>query len=698
MLSKIPVSCSKDCIGGCPLLAHVEDGRLRTIGNNPAGGPFMAGCIKGFQMPRTVYAPDRLKAPLVRAGPRGSGQFRETSWPAALDLVAEKLGEIKARHGPGAVVQLGASGSCTAALHNTQLLPARFLAMFGGYTRLTSGYSSAALSFMTPYVLGQRNHGVDPATLLHAKLIILWGANYADTRFGCETDAYLSQAKRNGIPIVAIDPRRSASVQRYATQWIPCRPGADTALMMAVLHALISEDMVDRQFADRYSVGFDALERRILGQEDGLARSPAWAEALCGVPADRIVEFARLYGQTRPVALLPGFSIQRTVGGEETLRMGVALQVATGNLGLLGGSSGGRALNGLPGPQTGKLPMPALASQPSVPVLEWPDAVLGGRAAGYPSDIHLAYNVGGNFIVQGSDVRKSIRAFESLEFAVCHDYFLTPTARYCDVVLPTTTFLERQDIVSPASGNYVLFSNRAIAPQGEARNDYDIFCELAGRLGFEAAFSEGKDEEAWLREFVAASEIPDYEEFKRTGIYMAADQERVALAPFRSDPRAHPLHTPSGLVEIASEAYARDTGFSALPEYRGLPADVRYPLQLITPKSKFRIHSQGGNIPWLMAREKQALWIHPRDAGERGIADGEIIDIYNGEGRVHIPAWVTADIMPGVVCLVQGVWPQFDEEGVDLAGCVNVLTSTRGTMPSRGTRTHSVLVQVQRAS
>jgi anaerobic dimethyl sulfoxide reductase subunit A len=297
--------------------------------------------------------------------------------------------------------------------------------------------------------------------------------------------------------------------------------------------------------------------------------------------------------------------------------------------------------------------------------------------------------------VQGSDVHKNVRAFNALEFAVCHDYFLTPTALHCDVVLPATTFLERDDIVFPDGGNYLLFSNQAVPPLSEARNDYDIFCDLADRLGFLAEFSEGRSDEEWLRSFVAGSEVPDYEAFKRTGIYRGEDQLRVGLADFVADPQAHPLDTPSGRVEMSPAAYAR-TGYSPIPEYRGLRADENYPLRLITPHPRTRTHSQCDNIPWFKEHERQVLWIHPRDAAERHIEDCQEVYLSSPQGRVRIAARVTEDITPGVVSLLEGAWPAFDPDGTDTAGSPNVLTSTVPTQPSESSRTHSVLVQVKR--
>ena len=666
------------------------------IVDNPLGGPYMSGCVKGLQMHRVLHAPDRLKRPLLRTGPRGSGEFKEVGWPEALDLVAERLTEIRDRYGNEAIIRLGGSGACNGALHNTGLLTMRFLSQFGGYTDIEGYYSSQAAQYVTPYVLGTRSVGIDPGTLQHTGLIILWGANISDTRLEVPMEARIREAKVRGVEVIVVDPRRTSTAKTLGTQWISVRPGTDTALMLAVLHVLIEEDLVDRGFVERYSVGFKELERYVLGEEDGAPKNPAWAEEICGTPADVIVQLARQWGQTHPTAFIPGLSIQRTVGGEEAIRMAIALQVATGNLGVLGGSSGGLTWGRLPSPRIGVIGAPQNPTQVSIPAYQWPDAILEGRRGGYSSDIKAIYNVGGNFLIQGSDVNKNIRAFSEVEFSVCHERFMTPTAKYCDVVLPVTTFLERSDIVVPDGGNYLLFSSQAVPPLYEARNDYDIFCELAERLGFLQEYSEGRGEEEWLRDFVADSEVADYEEFKREGLYMGGDQLRVGLSDFVADPEAHPLGTPSGRVQILSEAYA-DLGFTAVPAYRGLRADDRHPLMLVTPKSRFRVNSQNDNIPWFRERELHGLWMNPRDAEERGIEDGEGVQVSSPEGRVRVTVIVTEDIMPGVVCLLEGVWPIFDSEGVDTAGSANFLTSTVPTEPSKGSRTHSILVQVTKA-
>jgi anaerobic dimethyl sulfoxide reductase subunit A len=303
------------------------------------------------------------------------------------------------------------------------------------------------------------------------------------------------------------------------------------------------------------------------------------------------------------------------------------------------------------------------------------------------------YNVGGNYLCQGPDVRKSIRAFDRLELAVSHELFLTPTARYCDVVLPATSFLERADIVFP-EGNYLLYSHQAIEPVDQARDDYEIFRALADRLGFEAAFSEGRSAGEWLERFLADSEVPDPEAFRRSGIYAGPDQDRVALAEFIADPRAHQLGTPSGRIELASAAYGTG-GLSEAPDYRGYRPPPEYPLALVTPHARYRINSQYSNDQELRAREPQRLWLNPADARERGIRQGSRARVSSAQGELVVDVWVTERITPGVVCLPNGVWPELDPDGTDRAGSANLLTCSEPTLPSQGARTHSVGVQVR---
>ncbi len=406
---------------------------------------------------------------------------------------------------------------------------------------------------------------------------------------------------------------------------------------------------------------------------------------------DQIKWLARLYGETNPTALIPGLSIQRTIGGEEAMRLSITLQAATGNIGVPGGSSGGYMGVTLPTPNVGAISAPENPVKPTFNIYTWPDMVLEGKEGGYPFDIKAILNVGGNYMIQGSDTQKSIRAFEKTEFVLCIDRFLTDTARYSDVVLPSSTFLERNDIVA-GGGNFIVYSNKVQSLPGEARHDYDIFCELTHRLGFGNEFSEGKNEEEWLNEFINNSDVQDFDEFKKKGIHFGVNQKRNGLSDFILDPEKHPLNTPSGKIQISSDTYAL-TGGKPIPTSNPLEVNELYPLRLITPKSRYHTHSQNYNIPWFNDRERNGLWMNPEDAKNRGIEDKDSIKVSTPQGEVTVEAYVTDDIIKGVVCHYEGAWLNQEDGNAS----INILTSTEPTLPSHGSRTHSVLVNVEKA-
>ncbi|MCF6334804.1 MAG: molybdopterin-dependent oxidoreductase, partial [Spirochaetales bacterium] len=390
-------------------------------------------------------------------------------------------------------------------------------------------------------------------------------------------------------------------------------------------------------------------------------------------------------------ARLPGLSIQRVIGGENNDRLAGILQLVTGNVGIPGGSSGTGQWNRLEKPRCGSVSVPENRNIKRVPVYEWADAVLTGKSGGYPSDIRVLYNTGGNYIGQSSDTSKGIKAFKKVDFIVSHDYFMTPTCQWSDVVLPVTTFLEREDILF-SNTNYLFYSARASAPIGEARNDYQIFSELAEVLGYKNEFTEGRTGEEWIDHFIKDSEITDIERFKKTGIYEAPSQMRIGLSSFISDPVKYPLDTPSGKIELELPNFP-SLGGTAVPESVIMSVSQKYPLRLITPHDKFRIHSQNDNLPAFKKLIDNKLWINPLDAEPRGIEDRMTVVIENEWGSIKNIVKVTEDIAPGTVSLNQGAWFGINRKGKP-EGSVNTLTSTRPALPSRGSRTHSIAVEV----
>jgi anaerobic dimethyl sulfoxide reductase subunit A len=691
----VPVSCDRDCGGGCPLVAYVSNGRIVRIADNPRTPELMRGCIKGYRLADTAYAEDRLKSPLIRTGERGEGHFREAGWAEALDYVAERLGSIRNRHGSLSFLPFNGSGSCRAAVHNTNLVGRRFFAMLGGFVDRMDSYSSAAAAFTDMHLFGTRMTGIDSLTLEASRMILLWGVNLCETRFGSRIESVIGRAKQSGVPVIVVDPRRTETVRRLSTRWIPILPGTDTAMLAAMLYVIVEEDSLAHEFIERYTVGFADLIAYLTGNMDGQAKSPAWASNLCGVPEDTIVELAKAYAAAKPAALLPGLSIQRTLGGEEAYRFTAALQAATGNIGMAGGSSGGEFWGKLPGVAFPALPVPDISMLPSIPVYRWADAVLEGPAGGYPSEIHAIYSIGGNYLNQGSDIQKNIRAFKKVDLAVTHDLFLTPTALFSDVVLPVTTSLEREDVVFPAD-HYLFYSHQAIEPPPSCRNDYDIFCDLADRLGFGPDYSEGRSASQWLDHLMARSGIKDPERFRETGILEGGEQRRIGLRRFIESPEQNPLSTPSGKIEIRCAALA-DTEASAVPRCRVAQPDSAHPLRMITPHSKFRVNSQNSNLPWAAKLAKQVLVMNVQDAHSRDIQDGETVRVQSAQGEMEIEASLTEDIIAGCVSVIQGAWTARDAQGLEKGGSANILTSTVPTRPSQGSRTHSIFVEVRRS-
>jgi anaerobic selenocysteine-containing dehydrogenase len=701
----VPVFCGKDCGGNaCPMLAEVEEGQVRRIRPNPAAGPWILPCQRGLTLAEHFRSPLRLLAPLVRKAPRASREgdpgldaFREASWDEALALVAARLGEVAAKHGSDSILNLSSAGS-TGALHSTQDLAQRFLMATGGCTSLTGSYSTGAARFVLPYLLGPgwKDSGFDPATMRHAGTIVLWGANILEARLGSELPARLLEARRRGACIIVIDPRRTVTVERAATWHLPCRPGTDAALMLAVLHVLLEEGLAKRDWAEERSTGFARLADRVLGLEDGLVRGPEWAERMCGVPAEDIRRLARAWVEAGPTMLLPGYSIQRVHGGEEPYRLAVALQLATGNFGAPGGSTGSLN-NRLPAPRVGSIPTLTRPGSPDLPVLLWPDAILGGRVAGFPTDLRAALVAGGNWLGQGADAYKSARALDALDFSVCLELFPTPTALRCDVILPVASPLEKADIGIPWLGNWLSYKTRAEAPAGQARTDYDVYAELSERLGHGEVFTEGRNEQAWLDKFLSDSEIGDVEAFKASGFYLAPDQERVGLAAFAADPKGHPLGTPSGLVELASGAWARDTGADGLPDYRGRPTLPDLPLLLVSPKVGHRTHSQGGDAVRVAATGGHFLDMHPADAAARGIVNGDEVHIRGETASVSARSRLSDSLMRGVVSLPEGTWLPTDTSDYGTSGSPNLLTATSDHGPARAVSMHGIRIEVSLA-
>ncbi len=733
----IPSTCNSHCGGACPINVHTRDGVITRITSAAGETQEARACARGRAYRQRVYAPDRLLYPLRRAGKRGDGKFERVSWDVALDETAVQINRVYKEYGPQAAIFLCSSGDISW-LHNPGLID-RLLIQRGGYTGAWGQASAEAAWFAMMANYGTAFTGNTRDDLLRSNLIILWGWNPAvSVRFGNESE-YLRQARDAGTRIVCVDPRYTDSAAAFAAQWIPIRPGTDAAMLLGMAQVIIDEDRLDAAFIARHTVGYDAFRDYVTGREDGLPRTPEWAAAITGVPAATIRELARAYADAGAAALCDGFGPGRTANGAQFHRAVITLAAITGNIGVPGGNAGGAAFGG-GFPRLGHLGQrvadrmpgganPVDASLPSRPdgafyeemerhggvtasyYLGGPsrarvnrfriaDAILEGKRGGYPADYKLLYLANLNYVNQYANTNKIARALKALDFLVVQEQFMTATAKFADIILPTNTYLERNDITR-GTAFYYGYMNRVIPPLGESRSHYEIAADLARRVGLDDFGA--RTEEDWLREIVRDGGLGEYETFKREGIFrVARDAPYVSFQAEIADPGHNPFPTPSRKIEIYSERIAamENPALPPIPKYppiagnRRNEPDALYPLRLVTPHFIRRAHTQFENIPWLREAVTQTISLHPADAATRGIKDGDTVRVFNGNGQILIPARLTQRIMPGVADLPQGAWYAPDASGLDHGGCANVLTSDE-TSDCGGFVTNGIPVQIE---
>jgi len=734
--------------------AEVEHGRIvgvRPFAKDPQPSPIIQA------IPSAVYAPCRITRPMVRQGwlkrgirsdraGRGIEPYVAVPWDEALDLVAEELKRVKAAYGNEAIY--ASSGwSSAGVFHHAATQLSRFLNGFGGFVRQVTNYSFGAASVIVPHVIGTMEPvtgGIPtwPTIAEHTQVMVLFGGIAAkNTQVNSggigrhEAEDWLARVRRAGVRFVNISPLRDDVAETLGAEWLPLRPNTDVALMLGLAHTLIAENLYDRGFVERHTVGFDRLRAYVMGESDGTPKDAAWASAITQIPAPTIRDLARRMAAVRTVIGV-SWSVQRADHGEQPYWMAIALAAMLGQIGLPGGGFGFGygAAGGLGTPQA-KLPLPYLPTGANpvkafIPVARFSDMLLNpgasfdfdGQRLTYP-DVRLVYWCGGNPFHKIQDLNRLLRAWQKPETIIIHEPWWTPAARRADIVLPCATTLERNDIGASGRDRFFFAMQQAIEPLGEARADYEIYSALADRLGFKAQFTEGRTEMAWLRHLYDAVrqqaakrhlDMPSFDAFWEIGHveFPVPDEVSVPFAAFRADPQAHPLKTPSGRIELFSETIAA-FGYEDCPghpvwlepaEWLGSERAQTYPLHLLSNQPRSRLHSQldcGDVSRNAKVAQREPVLLHPDDAAARGIASGDVVRIYNDRGACLAGAVVTEAIRPGVIQLATGAW--FDpldpaEIGsLDKHGNPNMLTLDKGTSKlAQSPAAQTVLVEVER--
>jgi trimethylamine-N-oxide reductase (cytochrome c) len=699
--------------------------------------------------PHQVHAENRIKYPMVRKSwleggvhnsrpeLRGHDEWVRVSWDKAQTLIAEQITRLQKEEGPQSIYAGSYGWKSVGMLHNARSLLQRMMNLSGGFLGYAGDFSTGAAQVILPHVVGSvevyEQQTTWPNVIDNSELVILWGCNPMVTlKNSWNLPDHVGQQgfnalKKKGTRMISIDPVHTDSAQELGAEWISPRPYTDSAMLIGIAHTLLSENLHDKDFLKTYTVGFDKFADYVLGKDDGIVKDAAWAADVCGVDADIIKQLARDMAKCRTM-IMAGWGIQRQHHGEQQHWMLVTLASMLGQIGLPGGgfgfsyhySSGGSptARGGiLSGVSAGSPASAAAKNIAPVPVGRIADCLLnpgktidhnGGKVT-FP-EVKMVYVAGGNPFHQQQDTNNLVKAWQRPETIVVNEPYWTASAKHADIVLPVTTTYERNDMDMGGdySQLYVFPLRQCVPPQHEAKNDFDVFAGIAEKLGLLDAFTEGKDEMLWLKGMYddlkaqarnARVALPPFDMFWASNNYIRfpvpeENNQWVRFADFRENPLLNPLGTPSGKIEIYSDAVAKmnyddckgiPTWMPPHEWYRG-PEAEQFPLSLNTGHPVNRLHSQLDNTPLrekYAVQDREAAWLHPNDAKTRNIQDGDLLRAFNARGQILVGAVVTENVREGVVRISEGAWydPADPTQPGSLCknGNVNCLTFDIGT-------------------
>nr|WP_254429211.1 MULTISPECIES: molybdopterin-dependent oxidoreductase [unclassified Ruegeria] len=690
----------------------------------------------------------RVLRPAVRRGwlegegTRGRDSFVEVSWDDALDLIASELTRVRESYGNEAIFGGSYGWSSAGRFHHAQSQLKRFLNTQGGFVRSEGNYSYNAALVLMPHIVGPfRTHVAQatrwPVVAEHSDLVVMFGGmatrNTQVSDGGVARHRMMDNLKAcaaKGVKFVNFSPLKRDAADEIGAEWLPPKPGTDTAVMMGLAHTLLTEGLHDRGFLDRYTVGFDKFAAYLRGEDDGIKKSAGWAASISGISAERISSLAREMAAGRTMVACAA-ALQRADYGEQPLWMTVTLAAMLGQIGLPGGGYiVGYGVNANIGNierpfRWGGLPQGKNSVSDFIPVAMISEMLLNpGGAYKYNGedrvfpDIRMIWWAGGNPFHHHQDLRRLHDAFQRPETIIVNELNWTATARHADIVLPVAAPQERTDIGGGKSDNALVPMPASTKPRGDARIEFDIYTELSRRLGNADQFTEGLGQDGWLRRIWAQTQeaalrsgehLPAWEAFIQGDVVEVRDPSpaQVFLADFRQDPDANPLPTPSGRIEIYSD---RISGFQ-LGDCHGHPTWLEprdtvaatHSLYLLSGQPGTRLHSQLDNGEYslsLKVQGREPVLIHPDDAADRGISDGDVVELFNGRGRCLAGARVTPDIMKGCVFLWTGAWydPDYNApQQRDRHGNPNTLThDLRTSSLTQSPASHSTMVDMRR--
>lgn len=653
----------------------VEGGRVVKVQGDP-DHPTTHGalCQKVSRYAERTYHPERVLRPLKRLGPKGSGQFVEVGWDEALDDIAQRLRAIAARD-PQAILPYSYAG--TMGLVQGESMAARFFHRLGASLLDRTICASAGGEALAATYGGKV--GMHVEHFAESRLIVVWGSNSIASNL--HFWSYAQQAKRAGAKLVCIDPRRTETADK-CHQHIQLLPGTDGALALGLMHELIRHDWLDHDYIERHTQGWPALRER------ALQWPPERAAAVCGITADEVRGLARDYALTRPAAIRLNYGMQRVRGGGNAVRLVAILPCLTGAWrhragGLLLSSSGWfpvrRAALQRPDLLGGRRPR-------TINMSTIGDDLLREFSPGFGPRIEAVVVYNSNPVAVAPESPKVVRGFQREDlFTVVLEHFMTDTADLADYVLPATTQLEHLDVHTSYGHTYALINEPAIAPLGQARPNTEIFRQLAARMGFDEPCFADSDEDLARQAF--AREDVDFAQLREVGWVKLPLPE----APFAEGG----FPTPSGRCRIDAPGLGVP---DHVPNHEGPEAApelvARYPLAMISPPARNFLNSTFVNVKSLRDIEGQPLLeIHPEDAAARGIADGDLVRIYNDRGEYRCLARVCDRARPGVVNGLGIWWRKLGPAGTN----VNEVTHQRLTDIGRAPCFYDVRVEVRRA-